>query len=104
VTASAVEHHSLSVFQIALALAIPTGVMILMIFVTWSVLMRSVDWAHVPLFLLSVAPLVAAVGVAHLTGSLVAVIGLVTLSPVVQVVSHELVGYRHTIRVIERSV
>jgi hypothetical protein len=85
-----------------------------MIFVTWSVLMRSHDWSHVPLFAASLVPLAAAIVVGMLTGggpvgsthlaALVAVIALVGLSPVLEVVGHELIGYRHTVRVVEREI
>jgi low temperature requirement protein LtrA len=116
VTAAAVEDDNLSVAQIAAALAVPVAAVVLMIFVTWSVLMRSHDWSHVPLFVVSLVPLAAAVvvgvlaggkrsgpiGSTHLT-ALVAVIALVGLSPILEVVGHELIGYRHTIRVVERE-
>jgi len=118
VTAEAVERQDLSIFQIALALAIPTGVMILMIFLLWSVLMRSFDAVHLPLFALSIAPLGAAVIVGWVVGrssplqldrpgdteGLVTVIALVALCPVVEVIAHEMVGYGHTLRVIERQL
>jgi len=117
VTASAVEDDNLSVAQIAAALAVPVAAVVLMIFVTWSVLMRSQDWSHVPLYLVSLVPLAAAVVVGVLAGgersgpvgsthlaALVAVIALVALSPILEVVGHELIGYRHTIRVVEREI
>ena len=118
VTADAVEHESLTIFQISLALATPTGVMILMIFITWSVLMRSFDAVHVPLFAVAMAPLGAAVIVGWAVGhssplrldhpgdmeGLVAVVVLVALCPVFEVVAHEIVGYGHTLRVIERQL
>jgi low temperature requirement protein LtrA len=116
VTAMAVQDGKLSVLQIALALAIPVGIMILMIFVLWSVLLRAVDPVHVPLFLGAITPLVAAVIVASFAGStplkaddpadmglLAVVFVLVALCPVVEVVSHEIVGYTHTLRVLERG-
>jgi low temperature requirement protein LtrA len=117
VTAAAVEDDNLSVAQIAAALAVPVAAVLLMIFVTWSVLMRSHDWSHVPLFVVSLVPLAAAVVVGMLVGgepsgpvgsthlaALVAVIALVGLSPILEVVGHELIGYRHTVRVVEREI
>src|SRR5262249_45781153 len=117
VTAAAVEDDNLSVAQIAAALAVPVAAGILMIFVTWRVLMRSHDWSHVPLFVVSLVPLPSAaldaivvggepsgpVGSTHLA-ALVAVIALVGLSPILEVVGHELIGYRHTVRVVEREI
>ena len=117
VTAAAVEDDNLSVAQIAAALAVPVAAVVLMIFVTWSVLMRSHDWSHVPLFVVSLVPLAAAVVVGMLVGdepsgpvgsthlaALVVVIALVGLSPILEVVGHELIGYRHTVRVVEREI
>lgn len=103
--------------QIALALAIPVAVLVVMIFATWSVLMRTYDLTHVPLFVLTLIPLVAAVAVPVLAGAtdpidldsnsdltiLATVVGLVALAGIVEVVGHELVGYRHTMRVLERE-
>ena len=79
--------------------------------------MRSHDWSHVPLFVVSLVPLAAAVAVGMLAGgepggpvgsthlaALVAVIALVGLSPILEVVGHELIGYRHTVRVIEQEI
>jgi low temperature requirement protein LtrA len=116
VAAMAVQDGKLSVMQIALALAIPVGIMILMIFVTWSVLMRSVDLVHVPIFVGAMVPLAAAVIVASFAGPspleaddpadmglLAVVFALVALCPVVEVVTHEIFGYTHTLRVLERE-
>ncbi|WP_431278407.1 low temperature requirement protein A [Leifsonia poae] len=117
VTAAAVENENFSVLQIALALAIPVALMIGMIFVTWSVLLRSIDLTHLPLFAAALAPLVAAVIVGLLAGpqlidpddpasvtALVTVITLVALCPVVEVIGHEIVGYKHTLRAVERGL
>lgn len=113
--ALAIEHGGVSLLGIALAVVIPIAVVVATVFVTWSVLMRSYDLAHVPLFLLSLAPLVAAVAIAASAGDgeldpedpgqlgrLVAVMGLAALSFVIEVVGHERVGYRHTLREVER--
>ena len=117
VAAAAVEDGGLSLQRIALALVVPVGAVIVTIFATWSVLMHSYDLTHVPLFLLSLAPLGAALVVARTAGAdepagadglpdtsaLVAVIALVMLSAVVEVVGHEKVGYPHTVRVVEAA-
>ena len=115
IAAGAVEEENLSVFQVAVAVAVPVGAVILTIFVTWSVLMRSADLTHVPLFVLSLLPLAAALVVSRVAGSgepldltrsseltlLVVVIVLIALAAVVEVVGHEVVAFRHTIRVVE---
>ncbi|MFI5836138.1 low temperature requirement protein A [Micromonospora sp. NPDC051300] len=117
VATAAVEEHELPVLRVALALAVPVATLIIMIFVTWSVLMRSYDLTHVPLLVVSLLPLVAAVVLAWLLGSgepvdpadgrsltlLVSVVVLVALSALVEVVGHETVGFSHTMRALDRG-
>ncbi|WP_285115086.1 low temperature requirement protein A [Leifsonia sp. fls2-241-R2A-40a] len=111
-TTIAVEKGGVSLLGIALALAVPLATTIVLIFLTWSVLLRSFDFTHVPLLLITLAPLAAAVVVGAVTrpgqsidleqpGSLTTlslVVGLVALGAVVEVVGHELVGFGHTLR------
>ncbi|WP_262015462.1 low temperature requirement protein A [Micromonospora sp. Mcm103] len=117
VATSAVEEEKLSVVQVALSLAVPMAVLLVMIFVTWSVLLHSYDLTHVPLLVASLVPLGAAVAVPSVLGAtgpvhpddrtsltaLVVAIALVALSGIVEVVGHETVGYRHTMRALDRS-
>ena len=117
VAADGVEHQELSLLQITLSLAVPVGIVVILVFLIWSVLLRSYDLTHVPLFLCTVVPLAAAVVVALIVGSdapidledeadlvaLVTVIALVSLSCLVEVVGHEIVGYSHTLRAVEGS-
>jgi low temperature requirement protein LtrA len=102
--ARSVQDHEIPVSRVTIALVVPVAAVLTMIFLTWSLLMRSADLTHVPLFAVSLAPLAAAVVVGMSTGALVPVIALVALSAVVEVVGHELVGYRHTIRVVEQHI
>ena len=111
-TTIAVERGEVSLYGIALALAIPLALTVVLIFLIWSVLMRSYDLSHLPLVLLTLAPLAAAVVMGAITGrdapfdieqrgsltSLSVIVGLVALGAVIEVVGHELVGYRHTLR------
>ena len=111
-TTIAVENGGVSLLGVALALAVPLALTIVLIFLTWSVLLRSFDLTHLPLLLVTLAPLAAAVVVGALwhpgegmdleqPGAMTAlsvVIGLVALGAVVEVVGHELVGFRHTVR------
>lgn len=112
VAASAVEDESLSLFRVALCLAVPVAIALITIFVTWSVLMHAYDLTHVPLFLASLTPVIAAVVIAASIGrhdtldlartadmtGLVLVISLIALGSIVEVVGHEVVGFRHTMR------
>ncbi len=110
VAALAVEDGHVTVLVIALSLAIPVAAVILMVYATWSVLVQSFDWTHIPMLLLCLLPLIAAIVVGAVVGrteivsvgALVSVIALVSLSSIVEVVVHERVGYRHTIRALER--
>ena len=61
IAAEAVEDHETTVLVVALALAIPVAAVIVTVFLTWSVLMKTYDLTHVPLFVASLVPLVAAV-------------------------------------------
>ncbi|MCS5736111.1 low temperature requirement protein A [Herbiconiux daphne] len=115
--AEALEGGELSLLQIAVALVVPVASVIVLVFVLWSVLVRSWDLTHLPLLVVTLVPLAAAVVVAAIAsegspfdpehlgdlGALVVVIGLVALSVVVEVVGHELVGYPHTVRALERQ-
>ncbi|MDO9398790.1 MAG: low temperature requirement protein A [Herbiconiux sp.] len=107
-TTIAVEKGEVSLLGIALALGVPLATTIVLIFLLWSVLLRSFDATHLPLLL---APLAAAVAVGALafpgqaldlerpgsTTALSAIIGLVALGAVIEVVGHERVGFRHTL-------
>ncbi|MET8520878.1 low temperature requirement protein A [Nocardioides sp. NPDC004968] len=115
IASTAVHEEHLSVFDVAVSLAIPVGAVLLTVFLTWSVLMRAYDLSHVPLFLSTLVPLALALIIGALLGvdqpldlsdraslvALVSVIVLVALSAVIEVVGHELVGFSHTVRVLE---
>jgi low temperature requirement protein LtrA len=111
-TTIAVEHGGVSLLGIALALAVPLATTIAFIFFTWSVLLRSFDLAHLPLLLATLAPLALAIVVGAVVHpgraidltrpgdltALSAVVGLVALGAIIEVVGHELVGFRHSLR------
>jgi low temperature requirement protein LtrA len=115
--AEGVEGHELSLMQIASMLIVPVGAVIVVIFLLWSILMHSYDLTHIPLLAASLAPLVGAALFASNASAgepfhaedpsdltaLVVIISLVALSVVAEVVGHEIVGYPHTIRVVERQ-
>jgi low temperature requirement protein LtrA len=116
VAAAAVEDESASLLQIALSLAVPVACVLVTIFVTWSVLTGSYDLTHVPLFVATLLPLGAAVCVGAFTttgpidaehgaalSGLVIVVALVATGAVVEVIGHELVGFRHTVRALQRD-
>jgi len=116
-TTLAVESGGVSLLGIALALAVPLAITVVLIFLIWSVLLRSFDLAHLPLLVVVLAPLAAAVVVGALTmpgeafdleapgatTALSAVVGLVALGAIVEVVGHEMVGFRHTLDAWQRG-
>ncbi len=118
VAADGVELQELTLLQIALALAVPVGCVVALVFLTWSVLLRSYDFTLVPLYVCTLIPLAAAIVVAVVTdpsapidleddadvAALVTVIALVSLACVVEVVGHELIGYSRTLRAVERNL
>jgi low temperature requirement protein LtrA len=117
-SAEAFEGTELTLMQITLALAIPVACVLLLIFVLWSVLTQSYDVSHIPLLLVSLLPIGIAILLASAAGgsavfdphsrsdvtALVSVIALVAGSAVVEVIGHEIVGYPHTLRVVERQL
>lgn len=116
-TTIAVEHGGVSLLGIALALAVPLATTICLIFLIWSVLMRSFDLTHLPLLLITMAPLAGAVVVGALfhpqqaldldePGAMTllsVVVGLVALGAVIEVVGHEIVGFAHTLAAWRRA-
>jgi low temperature requirement protein LtrA len=110
VGAESVGEEQLPLTLIAFALAIPVAAVVLTIFSTWSLLLRTYDLSHLPLLAASLAPLIVAIAVglsvdggdetesADSLPALVTVVTLVALSFVIEVVGHERVGYRHTVR------
>ena len=76
--------------------------------------MRAYDLTHVPLLLVSLIPVAAAVFFAAVSGgtatfdaesesdvtALVVVIALIACSAIIELIGHEIVGYPHTLRVI----
>jgi low temperature requirement protein LtrA len=116
-TTIAVESGGVSLLGIALALALPLAITVVVIFLIWSVLLHSFDLTHLPLLVVTLAPLALAVVVGALTmpgeafdleepgatTALSAVVGLVALGAIVEVVGHEVVGFRHTLDAWERA-
>jgi hypothetical protein len=104
--------------QITLVLVVPVGLAVVLIFALWSVLTNTYDLTHIPILIIALVPMAVAVVIASgasegrafdpedsadLT-ALVVIIALVALSVMTEVFSHEIVGYRHTLRVVERQL
>jgi low temperature requirement protein LtrA len=101
VAAYYIEHHSkLSSAETVLAVALPVGVYILIIYLLYAAILRTLDVFHVVLLALTAVVLAVAVWLAHSGFSMANCLLVVTLAPVVSVVGYELVGHRHTERAI----
>jgi low temperature requirement protein LtrA len=116
VTAAAAQERSASLLEIALCLAVPLACVLVTIFLTWSALTGSHDLTHIPLFVATLVPLSAAVAFAASASSgpidlrhgptvsrLVVVLALIAAGAVIEVVGHELVGYRHTVQALRND-
>jgi low temperature requirement protein LtrA len=105
VAAYYLQHHSaLSSVGTVLAVAIPVGVYIGMIYVLYMQLLRTWDGFHLLLVTLTAAVLVAAVVLASVGVRMPVCLLVVMLAPVVTIVGFELVGHRHAANAISRAL
>ncbi|AYF98849.1 low temperature requirement protein A [Protaetiibacter intestinalis] len=88
------ESHLTSV-AVALAVAVPTWVLLTAFFALYSLLIGTFDPFHLLLYLGALVMLAAAVGVAAVGLPLAVWLSFVVLAPVVVIVGYETVGYRH---------
>ena len=96
VAALAIEGESvLSDFQVILTIAIPLLVLWIALFVLYSVVVRTFDPFHVPIFAASVLALVAGCAAVALGASVTVGVTIMVLSPAVIIVAFETVAYRH---------
>ena len=101
VAAYHLEHHSeLGAFGTTVAVAVPLGVYLLMVFLLYAQLTHSLDPFHILLVVLTAVVLGAGVLLAATGASLSAALVVLALSPWVTVVGYELVGHRHNERVV----
>ena len=100
-----VEGHSeIGSVGTVLAVAIPVGVYIGLVFVLYGLMTKSWDAFHVVLAVLTAAVLVAAVVAAGAGVPMTACLLVVTLAPAVSVVGFEVLGHRHASRAVAASV
>ena len=105
VAALAIEGEStLTSFQVILTIAVPLLVLWIAIFVLYSIVLRTFDPFHVPVFLVSVLALVAACAAVAQGASVAVGVTIMVLSPTVIIVAFETVAYRHEQQAIERLV
>ncbi|MEW5811943.1 MAG: low temperature requirement protein A [Actinomycetota bacterium] len=99
------EHHSeLGSVATVLTVVVPVGIYLLMIYVLWAVLTRTVAVFHAAVMLATAVVLVAAVVLAARGVSMANCLLVVTVAPIVAVVAHELRGHRHTDAAVARAV
>ncbi len=103
VAALAIEGEStLSSFQVILTIAVPLLVLWIAIFLLYSLVMRTFDPFHVPIFAVSVLALVAACAAVAFGASVTVGVTIMVLSPAVIIVAFETVAYRHEQLAIDR--
>ncbi|HEX5142565.1 MAG TPA: low temperature requirement protein A [Mycobacterium sp.] len=99
-----IEHQStLDSTQTVLALAIPVGAYLALIFALYSYMVRNIDTFHILLAGLSAATLLAAVWLASAGVDMALCLLVVTLAPIVVVIGFELVGHRHAEKAIRTA-
>ncbi len=100
-----IEHQSkLGSVATVLSIAIPVAAYIAMVYVLYMLLVHTADAFHVLLVALTAAMLAAAIGLAAAGLSMSACLLIVMLAPMVTVVGFELVGHRHTMETVSRSL
>jgi low temperature requirement protein LtrA len=96
VAAFYLEHHTrIGAFGTVLSVAVPLAVFVLMLYATWTFLMRRQDPFHLGLLLATAAVLVLAVVLAKVGVSMAWCLIVLALAPVVTIVGYETVGHRH---------
>ena len=96
VAAFYLDHHTrIGAFGTVLSVAVPLAVFVLMLYATWTFLMRRQDPFHLGLLLGTAAVLVLAVVLAKVGVSMAWCMVVLALAPVVTIVGYETVGHRH---------
>jgi low temperature requirement protein LtrA len=98
----AAGHSVLSDVGVIATIAVPLLVLWVAIFVLFSLIVKAVDTFHVPLFILSVLAIAAAVVAVGLGASVTVGIAILVLSPLIVIVGYETVGHRHELMLLER--
>ncbi|WP_258044792.1 low temperature requirement protein A [Streptomyces sp. SM11] len=96
------EHHAeVSGVAVVLALAVPVGLYMLMIYLLHTLLLSAADRFHIVLITLTIVVLLAAVLMAAAGVAIAACLLVVMLAPFVTVVGYETIGHRHQQRMLE---
>ncbi|MEU2954040.1 low temperature requirement protein A [Streptomyces xanthochromogenes] len=90
------EHHAkISGTAVVLALAIPVGLYVLMVYLLHTLLMSAADRFHILLIALTLAVLLTAVLLAAAGVAIAVCLLVVMLAPFVTVIGYETIGHRH---------
>lgn len=96
------EHHSeISDVAVVLALAIPVGLYLLMVYLLHTLLLSAADSFHILLISITLAVLLAAVLLSAAGVATAACLLIVMLAPFVTVLGYETIGHRHQRRMLE---
>ncbi|MFE9696089.1 low temperature requirement protein A [Streptomyces sp. NPDC006270] len=97
------EHHAeISGIAVVLALAVPVGLYVLVVYLLHTLLLSAADRFHIILIALTVAVLLAAVLLAAAGVAIATCLLVVMLAPFVTVVGYETTGHRHQREMLER--
>jgi low temperature requirement protein LtrA len=97
------EHHAeISGTAVVLALAVPVGLYVLIVYLLHTLLLSAADRFHIFLITLTVAVLLAAVLLAAVGVAIATCLLVVMLAPFVTVVGYETTGHRHQRDMLER--
>jgi low temperature requirement protein LtrA len=97
------EHHAeISGIAVVLALAVPVGLYVLIVYLLHTLLLSAADRFHIFLITLTVAVLLAAVLLAAVGVAIATCLLVVMLAPFVTVVGYETTGHRHQRDMLER--
>jgi low temperature requirement protein LtrA len=90
------QHHThIGPVAVVLALALPVGVYLLMVYLLHTLLLSAPDPFHLLLLTLTAVVLAAGVIMAALGASIALCLLVVMISPFITVVGYETIGYRH---------
>lgn len=98
-----IQHHSaLGSVATVLSVVVPVGVYIALVYVLYTLMLRTVDSLHLLLVVLTAVVLVATVVLAGVGVPMTVCLLVASLAPMVSVAGFEIIGHRHVAEAVER--
>ena len=99
-----IQHHSaLGSVATVLSVVIPVGIYIVLVYVLYALMLRSVDGLHLLLVVLTAVVLVATVVLAGVGVPVTFCLLVASLAPMVSVAGFEIIGHRHVAEAVARQ-